>query len=295
MSSTETHVYKRVGDCEIQVDVHRPPGKSVRPAVLWLHGGALILGDRKALSAEQLDRYLDAGYTVVSADYRLAPETKLGAIVEDLRDAYAWLRREGTDLLRIDPDRMAVIGHSAGGYLTLMAGFCVRPRPAALVSFYGYGDIAGHWYSRPDPFYCQQPAVSREDAYRAVGGGVRTGAAFGEASADRGRFYLYCRQQGLWPLEVTGHDPDEEPGWFDPFCPLRNVTGETPPTLLLHGDLDTDVPYEQSVLMAAELARPGVAHELVTAAGRGHSGGPHGNLRSGGTRPAGAVRPALRR
>ena len=88
--------------------------------------------------------------------------------------------------------------------------------------------------------------------------------------SNRWRFYLYCRQQGLWPEEVTGHDPDEEPDAFDLFCPIRNVTAEYPATLMFHGDADTDVPYKQSVTMAAELKRAGVEHELVTIPGGGH-------------------------
>ena len=85
-----------------------------------------------------------------------------------------------------------------------------------------------------------------------------------------GRYYLYCRQQGLWPKEVLGRDPDKQPCDFDPFCPVRNVTAGYPPTLLLHGDEDTDVPYEQSVLMADTLACAGVEHQLLTVPGGGH-------------------------
>jgi len=55
------------------------------------------------------------------------------------------------------------------------------------------------------------------------------------------------RQNGLWPKEVAGFDPDKEPRAFDRFCPIRNVTKDYPPTLLLHGDNDTDVPHQQSV------------------------------------------------
>ena len=84
------------------------------------------------------------------------------------------------------------------------------------------------------------------------------------------KLYLYCRQQGLWPKVLTGNNPNAEPRAFDPFCPVRNVTREYPPTLLIHGTKDTDVPYEQSVEMAKELAAKGVAHELVTIPDGGH-------------------------
>jgi dipeptidyl aminopeptidase/acylaminoacyl peptidase len=90
------------------------------------------------------------------------------------------------------------------------------------------------------------------------------------AERDRGRFYLYCRQQGLWPREVVGHDPATEPEAFAPWCPVQQVAAAYPPTLLLHGDQDTDVPYQQSVMMAEALSRAGVRHELITIAGGGH-------------------------
>jgi dipeptidyl aminopeptidase/acylaminoacyl peptidase len=183
-----------------------------------------------------------------------------------LRDAFKWVRRRGPELAGIDPDRIAVVGHSAGGYLALMAGFCVNPRPRAIISFYGYGDIVGEYYSQPDPFYSQQPAVTKDEAYAVVGNRVISETN----SRERFRFYLYCRQNGLWPKEVAGHDPAKRPKAFDPFCPVRNVTKKYPPTLLLHGDKDTDVPYEQSVLMAEMLARHGVEHQLITMTNRGH-------------------------
>lgn len=260
---TTTYTYRRVADCEIRADVHTPPGEGPRPAIVWIHGGALIMGSRAGIADWQRQMYLDAGYTVVAIDYRLAPETKLPAIVEDLQDAWRWVMGEGTKLFQADPGRVAVMGHSAGGYLTLMAGFCVEPRPSALVAFYGYGDIVGPWYSRPDPYYCRQPLVSPEEARRAVGQRVISESR-GQQAEGRDRFYLYCRQQGIWPQEVSGRDPESEPDFFHPYCPVRNVAPGYPPTLLLHGDRDTDVPYEQSVLMADALSRAGVEHELVT-------------------------------
>ena len=263
----QTFIYKQAGDLSIKADVYRPADESIRPAILWIHGGALIAGDRNDIRRDQLVSYLDAGFAVVSIDYRLAPETKLPGIIDDLRDAYRWLRKEGPKSFKIDPDRVAVVGHSAGGYLTLMAGFCLNPRPRALVSFYGYGDIVGAWYSRPDPFYSRQPAVSKEEAYSVVG---HKPIVLENDAPERYRFYLYCRQNGLWPREVGGRDPDKDPRFFKRYCPIRNVTKDYPPTLLLHSDQDTDVPHAQSVEMAQELARNRVPYELITMEGLGH-------------------------
>ena len=262
----ETQPYKTVGPLELEADVYIPD-RANPPALLWIHGGALITGHRNNLSAWQRDAYIDAGYAVVSIDYRLAPETKLPGIVEDLRDAWSWLLCDASDKYGFDVDRTAVVGHSAGGYLTLMSGISLDPKPRALVAFYGYGDILGDWYRLPDPYYCKQPAVSRDDAYAQVGGDP---VANPQAGSDRGQFYLYCRQNGLWPQVVVGADPDRHPETFRPFCPALNVTRDFPPTMLLHGTADTDVPYSQSVMMREALSDPGVAHELVTIEGGAH-------------------------
>jgi len=260
-------VYKKVQDCEIRADVYLPQQDGVRPAILYIHGGALIFGHRRGIRHAELSRYLHAGFVVISIDYRLAPETKLAGIVEDVEDAYRWVRQEGRGLFKLDPDRVAVIGHSAGGYLTLTAGFRFQPRPKALVSFYGYGDIVGDWYSRPDPFYLREPKVSRDSAVAAIGKREISEALEFE---KRRPFYLYCRQQGLWPKEVVGIDPATNRGKFDAFCPVRNVTRNYPPTILLHGDRDTDVPFEQSAEMSRELKRVGIEHEFITISGGGH-------------------------
>jgi acetyl esterase/lipase len=262
-----TYTYKTVGDLPIKADVYRLPGDDVRPALVWIHGGALIMGQRGGPNLAQRKRYLDAGHVIVSIDYRLAPETKLPGILEDVGDALKWVRMEGPKLYQIDPRRVAVVGHSAGGYLTLMAGFTVEPRPQALIAFYGYGDVDGDWYAKPDPFYRKvRPLVTKEEAHKAIG---TKEIAEGNVNG-RGDFYLYCRQNGLWPKEVVGLDPAKQPRDFDRYCPVRNVTRDHPPTLLLHGDNDTDVPYEQSVAMAAELKRVGVVHELISIKGGGH-------------------------
>jgi hypothetical protein len=71
-------------------------------------------------------------------------------------------------------------------------------------------------------------------------------------ATDRRRdaFYLYCRQTGRWPNEVAGLGRDFDPAMLRTYCPEANVTADYPPTLLVHGTHDTDVPYQRSVEMA---------------------------------------------
>ena len=272
MFTRQTHVFKVASDCEIKAEVFRSSDQAVRPVIFFLHGGALILGDRHTLPQEQVEKYVGAGYAIVSIDYRLAPEVNFEAVIEDIEDGYRWMVEKGPDLFRVDPRRIVVVGHSVGGFLALLTGFRANPRPKVVSSFHGYGDPTGDWLSRPSNYYNAQPAVSREQAFHAMRGPVITGTAFeGDEFDSRNQFYLYCRQHGLWPKKVTGHCPTEEPRWYDQYCPLRNVTKSFPPTIFVHGEEDFDVPIEQPRLMLKELERHGVPHELVAVPGRGHS------------------------
>jgi acetyl esterase/lipase len=260
-----TEVYKTVDGLDINADIYGA-GDGKRPVVVWIHGGALIMGSRNGVPRQLRERLLGYGYAIVSIDYRLAPETKLPAIIDDVRDAFRWVREKGPRF-GIDPERIGVAGGSAGGYLTLMTGFAVTPRPLALASFWGYGELTTPWYAEPDDFYRKQPLVSKEEAEGAVGPAP---VADPPPKNSRGRFYLYCRQQGIWPNRVSGHDAKKEGKWFDPYCPLRNVTAQYPPTILVHGTADTDVPYDESKNMAARLKQAGVEHEFLTVQGAGH-------------------------
>jgi acetyl esterase/lipase len=267
----KTYTFKTVGDVKVQADVYRADDKTVRPIVVWIHGGALITGNRKSVPKNLLELCRDEGYALVSIDYRLAPEAKLPEIIADVEDAFRWLRGDGAKACHLDADRIIVTGGSAGGYLTLMTGVAVKPRPTALVTYWGYGDVDGNWYTKPSEFYRKTiPLIDKADAYKGVGGKVITGSEDGIDMKARGRFYHYLRQNGLWTNEVTGWDPAKDMADLDRYCPVRNVSAEYPPTLLIHGTEDTDVPYQLSVDMAKELARHKVPHELVTVKGAGH-------------------------
>src|SRR6266480_5210042 len=105
--TAQTFTYKSISPQgkDLQADVYRPPDDTVRPVIVFIHGGALMMGDRKLnpKAGSLLEALLKAGYAVVSIDYRLAPEVKLPAIIEDVRDACAWVRKRGPELFQIDP------------------------------------------------------------------------------------------------------------------------------------------------------------------------------------------------
>jgi acetyl esterase/lipase len=269
-----TYTYKRVGSLEIKADVYRVRSDTRRPVVVWIHGGALINGHREGISRRLKDAFLKRNDIVVSIDYRLAPETQLPAIIQDVEDAFHWIRTQGPELFGADPNRIAVVGGSAGGYLTLVTGFRVKPRPTVLVALWGYGDLVGDWYSTPSPHpRHQRVKMSREESWKQVSGPPISDSRLRQGNG--GAFYQFCRRQGEWPQSVSGWDPRKERDRYLPYMPVAHVTPEYPPTLLIHGQQDTDVPHEQSVMMAVEFRRHKVPHKLISIprAEHGLSGG----------------------
>jgi Carboxylesterase family len=71
-----TYTYKTVGELPIKLDVYRLPGDDMRSVIVWIHGGALIVGQRNGPSAAQRKRYLNAGHVIVSIDYRWRPSSR---------------------------------------------------------------------------------------------------------------------------------------------------------------------------------------------------------------------------
>ncbi len=267
----KSYTYKSIAGCGIRADVHpamgthRGSGRKT-PAVIWLHGGALMWGSCDYMTRpEQVELYTRAGYTFIAMDYRLAPESKLPDIVSDVLDGLRWVRERGPSEFNLDPARIGIIGHSAGGYLALLAGARASPAPQAIVSLYGYGDISAPWYTTPSAHALQKPHVTESDARAVIGT-----RPLSIAGRERGTFYAWCRQNGCWPREVVGLTPDADLRALDPWCPVRHVTPSYPPTFLAHGDQDPDVPHHLSIAMAKALQSAGVAHRLMILPGYGH-------------------------
>lgn len=258
----DTKIFKQVNECSINADIYYQGSDS--PVIIYIHSGALIFGTRTWLPSEQIEYFYQAGFSIVNIDYRLAPETGFEQIIEDIKDAIDWVRTKATEWYDFDTTKIAVIGGSAGGYLSLLLG-TMDIKPKAIVSFYGYGDILGDWYTKPSEHYCQRPIVSKQSAYQYLGDREIT-----DGQWERLNFYIYCRQHGVWIQEVTGIDHINDRNKLIQFNPIDNITADYPPTLFLHGDQDTDVPYEQSVIMYNKLKELGIDTKLITIEGADH-------------------------
>jgi acetyl esterase/lipase len=131
-----------------------------RPAVLFIHGGGFTGGDKAEYRSASVSADLArAGYVVVSCNYVLGPKDKPGVWprnIADCRDAVRWMRANA-DALDLDPDRIAVAGGSAGGYLALMVGLSDdktgpggdraakhSAKVSAVIDFYGVANFSKH-------------------------------------------------------------------------------------------------------------------------------------------------------
>lgn len=260
----KTIVYKQVGTLEMKADFYGT-GSGQAPVIMYIHGGGLIWGSRTDMKEEQIKLYNEAGFAVFSIDYRLAPETKIAEIKKDVEDAFLWLKTQGPELLEIDQDRIFISGGSAGGYLSLLSG-TFEHKPKAIVSFYGYGDITGKWAADPSAYFRAMARVPKE----LVNMLIKKEPISEGPIAQRYGLYLYGRQTGSWIEDVTGYDPFLQRAILKTWSPYWNVSEDFPPTLLLHGTKDDDVPYEESENMAKALTDAGVFNKLITISGGVH-------------------------
>ncbi|KAF9783271.1 alpha/beta-hydrolase [Thelephora terrestris] len=117
------------------------------PAVVYFHGGGLVVGNRKSWFPEWLHGRLSRrGVAFISADYRLLSPSTGHDILEDIQDLFAYIRNDlnsalaeagGDHGLRISVDAIAVAGSSAGGLCAYLSAMHVFPKPRALLSVYG--------------------------------------------------------------------------------------------------------------------------------------------------------------
>jgi acetyl esterase/lipase len=167
-------VVQRAADRDLGIDIFWPESDSKRTAVILLHGGGWTFGHRS-----DMHRYgnllRERGFLAIAAEYRLTGEAPWPTQIMDVKDVIRWTR-DNADWLRIDPDKIALQGFSAGGHLALLAagtagGSCFgAPAPvAAVVALFAPPDLtkAAHPV-RPPPLVSLFGPDGNEDAARAA-------------------------------------------------------------------------------------------------------------------------------
>ncbi|RAQ54517.1 hypothetical protein AFGD_003728 [Aspergillus flavus] len=146
----KTYVYKTIRDLKLEVDVFIPdnlPYKDTTTAVLFLHGGGWIGGDRTEYCRPLFDEFLAQQYVVASANYRLLPESDfISGQLEDIRDLSKWMHEDlsnhlSQNGLRTSIGDVIVAGASAGALLALLTPKLWSQKPAAILSIYGPTDL----------------------------------------------------------------------------------------------------------------------------------------------------------
>lgn len=182
----------------LKMDIYRPPTVGNYPAIIILYGGAWQYGNPKANA--DFSRYMAArGYTIFAIDYRHAPRYRFPAQLDDVRAALGYIRQYAAKY-EAQPDRMALLGRSAGGHLAMLAAYQPDALPVrAVVSYYGPFNLTEGYRDPPNP----DPLNVR-----------------GLLSA------------------FLGGSPDQLPEQYIKASPASYVKQPLPPTLLVHGSRD---------------------------------------------------------
>lgn len=217
--------YGQVADRPLKLDLYKPVKLDKKvPALIFIHGGAWK-GGNKDMYRPYAARYAERGYVVASISYRLSGEAPFPAAVQDAKCAVRWMRANAAEH-KVDPNYICVLGGSAGGHIALMVGYC--PDNKDLES------SGGH-----ETFSSKVQAVV--DIY---GPCDLTVPGLRDASSIR-RF-------------LAEKTYDDAPDLYRKASPLHHVTKDDPPTLILHGTLDSLVPISQSDELARRLKQAGV-------------------------------------
>ncbi|MDS0295914.1 alpha/beta hydrolase [Halogeometricum luteum] len=220
---------------ELAVDTYRREGVEGAPVVVFVYGGAWESGARGQFARWALDAAgrgpASEGFAAVEIEYRPSDEATFPAQIRDVRACLSWVR-ENAERFGGDPDRVAVVGHSAGAHLALLAALAPE------------GPFGGEY----DPEPTVHAAVGISGPY--------------DLRADSDEDGVVRR--------FLGGSVEEIPERYAAASPVTHVAADAPPTFLLHGEADGTVPVESSEEMAAKLEEAGATTRLRTDAGADH-------------------------
>ncbi len=204
-------VYASPGGVDLQLDLFLPAKtETSQPILLFVHGGGWRKGKKEDYLYYNIE-FAKLGYVTASMQYRLSPEHHFPAAVQDVKCAIAWLKKNSAEI-NGDPGRVALIGGSAGGHLSMMGGYAQDPaldcpdlpegldtRVRAVVNLYGVAD-------------CTAPVAQTAQSV----------------------------------IDFIGKPYADAPEAYTQASPMHHLDKADPPTLTFHGTVDELVPVAQS-------------------------------------------------
>jgi acetyl esterase/lipase len=216
--------YREIAGKRLQLDVAMPeePGTN-RPAIMQIHGGAWIIGDKREQGWPLIGHLAANGWVCFNINYRLSPAATWPDHLVDLKHGLKWIR-EHAEEYGIDPGFVAVTGGSAGGHLTAMMALTAN-----------------------DPEY--QPGFENADTTTQAAVPVYGVYDF---TNRLGTMLDRFRSQMLEPIIMKAFF-DKEPDKFHRASPLDRIHPDAPPFLIVHGNRDTLAPVQDARLFAEKL------------------------------------------
>jgi acetyl esterase len=233
-------VYGTADGQALTMDYYAPKGRGVHPIAIIIHGGGYHGGDSKSGSEAYVADFLaPAGYAVFSVNYRLAPKYPYPYMVLDVQRAVRYIRYHAKDW-HTDPNKIALVGGSAGGFLSNMVGL-----------LNGAGDR-----NAADP-------VDRESAraQAVVSLYAQSSFEFVPLNADVHRL--------LDPLIAQKGEKEA----IREASPITYVSKDDPPFLEILGDMDEYIPYSEATNLQTALEAVGVRCDIIRIPGGKHGTG----------------------
>ncbi len=221
-----------------KLDIFVPKGDGPFPLVIWIHGGGWEAGNKDTNPALEL---LAKGFAVAGANYRLSQHAPFPAQIEDCKAAVRYLRANAKKY-NLDEKHFGVWGASAGGHLVALLGTAGNVKELE-----GEGDnlkvsskvqAVIDWFGPTDLLkMTPENAPATHPIVKLVGGPLKEKSKLAEQAN-----------------------------------PIKYISKETPPFLIIHGDKDTLVPLNQSEILHEAIKKAGVESELVVIKNAGHGG-----------------------
>lgn len=231
--------YAKPSGVSLTLDAFVPEGEGTFPTAILVHGGGFTKGDKTSFIKPLFEPLSKAGFAWFTINYRLAPEHRYPACIDDATAAVRWVKDHACEY-KVDPRRIALIGESAGGHIVSLVGTRAKGKlsVAAVVPFYAPHDLE---------FLVQK------------------------------RGELGPSMQALFGLNELN---DSAKKMLREASPTSYLSADLPPYLLIHGDADTKVPFEQSTAFQEKMKAAGASCDLITIPGGIHGMGAWDKLNS---------------